>query len=96
MTAIKNKTDRLNLASCVIALHGLGYTEDFLPLNGNTFVCLQNNQNFAIDDLYIRVIDRGFDTITRSYKYIHTIDTPNGEKGLLIADAACSPTSLAN
>ncbi|MBL4678375.1 MAG: hypothetical protein JKY70_19560 [Mucilaginibacter sp.] len=96
MNTIKNNTDDVSLASCVIALHSLGYTEDFLPLSSNTLLCLQNNQNFSINDLYIKVIDRGFDAATNSYKYIHTIDTINGEKGLLIADAACSGAYLAN
>jgi hypothetical protein len=90
MKALKSKKLNHTITSRVIDLHGQGYTNDFLPIKDETFVCLQNSENFAIADLYIKVIDQGFDQLTKTYKYIHTIETETGAKGLLVADFICT------
>ncbi len=84
---MKNNRIKLNnaLTSRVIDLHNQGYTDDFLSVKDD-FFCLQNSENFSLADLNIQVIDQGFDQFTKTYKYIHTIETSNGKKGLLIAD----------
>jgi hypothetical protein len=96
MKAIKSKKLNHALTSRVIDLHNQGYTDDFLPSQDQTFVCLQNSENFTADDLSIKVIDQGFDQLTKTYKYIHTIETSNGSKGLLITDFICTTPFFAN
>lgn len=79
------------LTKWVIDLHGKGYINDFLQLNNQRLRCLQNSEDFPISDLNINVIDQGFDQLTRTYKYIHTIETMDGDKGLLVNEALCIP-----
>jgi hypothetical protein len=96
MNALKTKKLNHVITSRVIDLHGQGYTDDFLPTDNHHFLCLQNSENFDIANLQINVIDQGFDQLTNTYKYIHTIETDNGSKGLLITDFICKPPLLVN
>ncbi len=81
-------TRKLNflLTRRVIELHGQGYDHDFLVAGGRHLICLQNNRNFNVEDVNIKVVDQGYDQLSRSFKYVHTIDTGNGERGVLIAE----------
>ncbi|WP_146203132.1 hypothetical protein [Mucilaginibacter oryzae] len=83
------------LTKWVIDLHGKGYTDDFLQLNSQRLRCLQNSEDFPITDLDIKVIHQGFDQLTKTYKYIHTIETMDGAKGLLVVEDVC-PNYLPN
>ncbi|WP_162996334.1 hypothetical protein [Mucilaginibacter celer] len=83
------------LTKWVIDLHGKGYTDDFLQVNNQRLRCIQNSEDFPITDLNIKVIDQGFDQLTQTYKYIHTIETMDGGKGLLVVEDVC-PSLLAN
>ncbi|WP_184544691.1 hypothetical protein [Mucilaginibacter sp. FT3.2] len=85
---MKNNKPKLNsaLTSRVIDLHDQGYTDDFLSVKDECFLCLQNSENFSLADLNIQVIDQGFDQFSKTYKYIHTVETANGNKGLLIGE----------
>ncbi len=96
MKNIRSKKLNSTITARVIDLHSQGYIDDFLPTPDKTFMCLQNSENYAITDLSIKVIDQGFDQLTKSYKYIHTIETINGDKGLLVADFICTIPFLAN
>lgn len=96
MKAIKCKKLNHVITSRVIDLHDKGYTDDFLPAKDQTFLHIQNSEKFTMADLNIKVIDQGFDQLTKSYKYIHTIETVNGDKGLLMADFICTTSFFAN
>jgi hypothetical protein len=74
------------MTNWVISLHQIGYTDDFLPLNSREVQCVQNGESFAIKDLRFNLIDCNYDLLTRSYQYIHTIDTGVGYRGLLITN----------
>jgi hypothetical protein len=74
------------LTNFVISLHQIGYTDDFLPLNGREIQCVQSGESFAIKDLRVNLVDCNNDRLTRSYQYIHTIDTGIGYRGLLITN----------
>jgi hypothetical protein len=74
------------LTNWVIRLHQVGYTDDFLPVNGGAVKCVQSGDSFAIKDLKVKLIDCSYDLLTRNYKYIHTIDTQVGYRGLLITN----------
>lgn len=97
MNALKN-TRKLNnaLTMRVIDLHDKGFTNDFLPMKDQHFLCLQDEVDFSADDLNITVVDQAFDQLTKTYKYIHTIETVNGSKGLLVCDMICTGKFLAN
>lgn len=74
----------------VIELHEKGYSMDFQSLSKHDYLCLQNSYGFAIDDLVIVVIDQIFDRISRTFKYIHTVETTTGDKGVLLSDTVCA------
>jgi len=69
----------------VINLHEQGYVNDFC-FHSKRLLCMQNDVNFGINDVYIEVIDQVYDHLSRRFKYIHTVDTCNGEKGVMIID----------
>jgi hypothetical protein len=94
------KTNKLKLnnalTNCVIDLHNQGYTDDFLSIKNERFLCLQNSEDFSLAELNIKVIDQGFDQFSQTYKYIHTIETVNGSKGLLVTDLIFKDAEPAN
>ena len=95
---MKNTARKLNnaLTRRVIDLHDRGYTNDFLPTTDNKFLCIQDSEDFSAGELDIKVIDQQFDQLTKTYKYIHTIETINGSKGLLVIDFICTSSFLLN
>jgi len=86
------KTKRLNgrITKRVIELHEKGYSMDFHSISKHYYLCLQDSFGFAIDDLVIVVIDQIFDKFSNSYKYIHTVETTTGYKGVLLSDDICT------
>jgi hypothetical protein len=80
------------LTNWVISLHQIGYTDDFLPLNSRELQCVQNGETFAIKNLRVNLVDCNYDRLTRSYQYIHTIDTGIGYRGLLITNGILALT----
>lgn len=75
-----------DLTNCVISLHQKGYTDDFQSISTEKVQCIQNGECFTMRELRIKLIDCGYDLLTRTYKYIHTIDTEVGYRGLLITN----------
>lgn len=69
----------------VIELHARGYDNDYL-LQGVQIICVQDNQAFALENVSVKVVDQGYDKLTKSFKYIHSIDTGNGEKGVMVTE----------
>ena len=98
MNTLKSTTRKLNNAITrqVIALHDKGYTNDFLPTADHKLLCIQDSVDFSVEDLDIQVIDQQYDQLTKSFKYIHTIEANNGSKGLLITDFICTKGFLLN
>jgi len=73
-----------------IELHIQGYILDFCQLhNERSLLCLQDNMLFPMESLTITLMDQSYDSLQKSYIYIHTIDSDCGYKGLLIADKIC-------
>jgi hypothetical protein len=97
MNSLRNTARKVNnaLTMSVIDLHDKGYTNDFLPMHNQHFLCLQDSLDFAVEDLNIEVIGQEYDQLTNSYKYIHTIEAINGAKGLLVTDSICTKGFLA-
>jgi len=82
--SLKKKNE--SLTNWVIILHQTGYINDFFPFNNGEVQCVQNGENFPIKDLRVILIDCCYDLLTRSFRYIHTIDTEAGYRGLLITN----------
>lgn len=96
MNTLKNNGRKLNkaLTMRVIDLHDQGYTHDFLPMQNQHFLCLQDDVDFSAEDLNIKVVDQAFDHRTKTYKFIHIIETVNGSKGLLVSDVNCCEDAI--
>jgi hypothetical protein len=86
-TAIYGKKNvNTRLTKTIIQCHEAGYTEDFVyngPGIGITdYDCPQVIHQFFT----ATVIDMGYDTLAGEYKYIYTIVTNCGRKGILVAN----------
>ncbi|WP_316829827.1 hypothetical protein [Pedobacter aquatilis] len=81
--AIKRKLNS-EITNWVIILHERGYINDFHSLNHEKLQCAQNGECFPILELNIHLIDCSYDILNQNYKYIHTIETQAGYRGLLI------------
>jgi hypothetical protein len=75
-----------SLTRKVIELQALGYGHDFQVSGHREVVCLQDNKYTSIENMWIKVVHQGYDQLSKSFKYIHTIETDCGKKGLLLAD----------
>jgi hypothetical protein len=89
MNSPEKKNHRLNfsLTRRVIELQAKGYHFDYHVLCNQQLLCAQSNQEIPVYAVLINVVDQVYDRLRRTFKYIHTIDTGNGEMGVLITDA---------
>jgi hypothetical protein len=83
MNKYENGNPKINylLTQKIIELHSVGYVFDFFFTGNDRIICLQDNRGFDISDVLISVIDQGF--AYDDCKYMHTIDTSCGTKGIL-------------
>jgi len=81
-------TNRLNVSITkkVIELQEEGYDCDFLLLANGSLLCMQTNLNYPVSTVAIRQREHGYDFFSQSYKNVHTIETGNGEKGVLLTE----------
>ncbi len=95
MNTSEKKPRKLNasITQRVIELHANGYEYDFLML-GSHLLCVQNNQRFPVGAVDIKVVDQCYDKLSRSFKYLHVIETCSGEKGLMIVEAIFTNNSF--
>jgi hypothetical protein len=86
------KIRKLNfsLTRKVIELQAKGYHYDYLVLCNQHLLCAQNNQAIPMGAVHIQVVDQCYDQLSRSFKYIHTVDTGNGEMGVMVTEAICT------
>lgn len=92
---MKNKTrttNRLNVSITkkVIELQERGYDCDFLLLTNGSLLCMQTNIKYPLNTVVIDRMEQGYDFFSQSYKNVHTIETGNGEKGVLLTEQALS------
>jgi hypothetical protein len=80
------KVRKLNssMTNKVIELHNTGYDHDFQLQGQQHVLCLQDNRLFNCDNVLIRLVDQNYDNLSHSFKYLHTIDTGCGQKGILL------------
>ncbi|MEJ5993344.1 hypothetical protein WG904_02850 [Pedobacter sp. Du54] len=86
MKATLSKIRKINgvITSRIIELQNEGYLYDFMSLDKHKFVCLQDSVCFHSPDISIKLIDQVYDQFGHCYKYIHTVETATGCKGLLL------------
>lgn len=74
------------LTNRLIKLHAKGYDLDFGIINNQCVGCLQNLELFTCDDVIVRLVDQVYDFISNSFKYVHTVDTSCGKKGIMVME----------
>lgn len=81
-------TNRLNVSITkkVIELQERGYDCDFLLLANGSLLCMQSNTNYPINTVSISQMEHGYDFLSQTYKHVHTIETGNGERGVLLTE----------
>jgi hypothetical protein len=78
-------------SSLLNSLQGKGYTYDFRLQKDNQLLCLQNNKTFSGEKVKVGLADLCYDYTTHDCKYVHTIDSACGIKGLLVAEKIYLP-----
>jgi len=93
---MRNRIKKTNtrITKRIIGLLKKGFQLDFHFLEEQNFQCLQAEGNFLAEDLCITVIDQVFDRFSRTFKYIHSIETSNGYKRVLLSEQICTTQSL--
>jgi hypothetical protein len=83
-------TNRLNVSITkkVIELQERGYDCDFLLLANGSLLCMQTNFNYPVNTVSIKEMEHAYDFLSHSYKHVHTIETGNGERGVLLTEKA--------
>jgi len=70
----------------LIKLHANGYDLDFCMTCNDYLTCVQNQERFTCESIIINVVDQVYDFISNSYKYVHTVDTSCGCKGIMVME----------
>ncbi|PWS33686.1 hypothetical protein [Pedobacter paludis] len=88
---MKNRTEatrKLNssITKKVIELQDIGYDFDFLLLANGSLLCMQNNRTYLLNSVSVRQREHGYDLLSQTYKHVHTIETGNGERGVLLTE----------
>lgn len=74
------------LTKKIIALHELGYVQDFQFAGDDLLVCIQTDKYYDLASVTLRLEDQQYDHLSYSFKYLHIIETSSGEKGILLTD----------
>ncbi|MCJ8208603.1 hypothetical protein MUY27_02710 [Mucilaginibacter sp. RS28] len=83
---LKPKINSL-LTKRVTQLHQAGYTSDFALTKGKNLRSLQTEIETKPFATTIKLVDQIYDRLFLQYKYVHTVETDNGEKGILLLPA---------
>ncbi|AYL94329.1 hypothetical protein [Mucilaginibacter celer] len=75
-----------SITRCVIELQDKGFHFDYLALSNKHLYCVQSSELISAENASVRLVDLGYDYLFRCIKYVHTVETYNGESGLLITD----------
>jgi hypothetical protein len=77
---------RSKVAAIVIRLHQAGFTNDFFMVINGVMMCAQDGTQYPVHELRIRNIEIPADHNQSKIKIIYLIETPEGVKGLHLAD----------
>ena len=70
----------------LMKLHADGYHLDFCMTCNEYLTCVQNQERFPCENIIIKVVDQVYDFLTNSFKYVHTVDTACGCKGIMLIE----------
>lgn len=70
----------------IIELQERGFDMDFQYIGSRQVLCLQNNFIYGSDHLQIMAVEQTYDQFSNSRKYIHSVDTFEGLRGILLAE----------
>jgi len=92
MESMTVKARKVNgsITNKVIELHNDGYIFDFLILDQLEVLCLQDNKRIPREHVLVKVQGQGYDLFSHTFKYIHTIETTCGKRGLLLTEQVYS------
>lgn len=76
----------------VVELHQQGYCCDFIVLRDRRFFCVQHNLVHDKGLIRIELVDIAYDKLHRQYKYLYSIDTCSGERGILLLNFLYFPS----
>jgi len=71
----------------IIALHELGYVNDYHLANGHTVKCLQDETTLSTSMATIKLMSLAYDSLASSFKCLHTVETPCGVKGIMLLNS---------
>ena len=74
------------LTELIIGLHEQGYTEDFFMEGQAIYLTAGEKQMNLCLPFTIKDIDEYYDSLNRKYRYVQTVETSCGIKGILISD----------
>jgi len=74
------------IARRVMELHTRGFDNDFFERGENTLVSMQSLHETMSGQAEVRLVDQCPKLPGNSFVYLHTVETSDGEKGLLITD----------
>lgn len=82
----QTKSGKINqaLTKRVTELHNKGYDRDFCLTANHQLFCVQNNHVFIKESASIKLIDQIYDRLFNHYKYLHVVESDNGERGILL------------
>lgn len=91
MSAVKIKTEKCplvnqRLTKRIIALHESGYVLDFRFEQTTGTICMEEVDYPLYENFHCCLVDQCFDEFSCSYRYLHTVETFCGRKGLLLSD----------
>lgn len=70
----------------IISLHDMGYTVDFKLGEKDNDACIEEEHITVFREFSLMSSEICYDRFSRSYKYLHAIETPCGIKGLLLTE----------
>ena len=73
------------IARRVMEFHSKGFINDFFEEGEHNLVSLQSSYEIARGQAYIKLIDQCPHKPENDFIYLHTVETTEGEKGLLLS-----------
>ncbi len=83
-----NRKVNHSLTRMIIDLHEKGYSSDFFKVEETLYAGMIPDYGFLLSTVHIQVLSLFYDPSVRKWKYVHTVETHTGVKGVLITEVA--------
>ena len=87
----KRRLVNYEITKHIFLLHTQGYIVDFRLGENQNIICTEDEHHCIGGNFSIRIIDLCYDQFSKSYKYLHVVETECGLRGLLLSDEPLSP-----